>query len=241
MAGQHHEALAALLRPGNAGSNTATDHLTVVEAALTQLPDRWRSKPILIRADGAGYSHALISALSQQGLEFSVGYPVTQAVRDAIAVVPKWAWTTASNADGLLREHADVVDVTKMLDLSKWTKTCPGRGAGGGCTRAAILAELCAGLNRWLEALERPAVGQGAVEPFDLAVGLPAAGPGALVDDTELGAGVTPPPTKSPLWRSTRLLVTTAALMVRRRGRRSGSVERGLGDVGGTGTSRVPR
>ncbi len=120
-----NEALAALLRPGNAGSNTATDHLTVVEAALTQLPDRWRSKPILIRADGAGYSHALISALSQQGLEFSVGYPVTEAVRDAIALVPHWAWTTASNADGLLREHADVVDVTKMLDLSKWTKTCP--------------------------------------------------------------------------------------------------------------------
>ncbi len=120
-----NEALAALLRPGNAGSNTATDHLTVVEAALTQLPDRWRSKPILIRADGAGYSHALISALSQQGLEFSVGYPVTQAVRDAIAVVPKWAWTTASNADGLLREHADVVDVTKMLDLSRWSSTCP--------------------------------------------------------------------------------------------------------------------
>ncbi len=96
-----------------------------MEAALTQLPDRWRSKPILIRADGAGYSHALISALSQQGLEVSVGYPVTEAVRDAIRLVPKWAWTTASNAVGLLREHADVVDVTKMLDLSKWTKSCP--------------------------------------------------------------------------------------------------------------------
>ena len=38
----------------------------------------------LIRADGAGYSHALITALSTQGLEFSVGYPVTEAVRDAI-------------------------------------------------------------------------------------------------------------------------------------------------------------
>jgi len=113
------------LRPGNAGSNTAADHLTVVDAALMQLPDRWRSKPILIRADGAGYSHALISALSQQGLEFSVGYPVTEAVRDAIALVPKWAWQVASNADGLLREHADVVEVTKMLDLSNWAKTCP--------------------------------------------------------------------------------------------------------------------
>jgi len=41
------EALAALLRPGNADSNTAADHLTVVDWALAQLPDRWRSKPIL--------------------------------------------------------------------------------------------------------------------------------------------------------------------------------------------------
>jgi len=119
------EALAALLRPGNAGSNTAADHLTVVDMALAQLPDRWRSKPILIRADGAGYSHALIAALSKQGLEFSVGYPVTDAVRDAIAQLPEWAWQEACNADGDLREHAAVVEITGMLDLSKWTKTCP--------------------------------------------------------------------------------------------------------------------
>jgi len=120
-----NEALAAVLRPGNAGSNTAADHLTVVDQALAQLPDRWRSKPILIRADGAGYSHALISALSAQGLEFSVGYPVTQAIRTAITQVPKWAWQVASNADGDLREHADVVEVTGLLDLSKWTTDCP--------------------------------------------------------------------------------------------------------------------
>ena len=94
--------------------------------ALSQLPDRWRSTPILIRADGAGYSHALISSLSQQGLEFSVGYPVTDAVRDAIAQIAKWAWQVACNADGDLREHADVVEVTKMLDLSRWTTDCPG-------------------------------------------------------------------------------------------------------------------
>jgi len=121
-----NEALAALLRPGNAGSNTAADHLTVLDWALSQLPDRWRSKPILIRADGAGYSHALIAALSAQGLEFSVGYPVTEAIRDAIAAMPAWAWQVASNADGDLREHADVVEVTGLLDLSRWTKDCPG-------------------------------------------------------------------------------------------------------------------
>ena len=122
------EALAALLRPGNAGSNTAADHLVVLDRALTQLPDRWRhsDKKILIRADGAGYSHALINAISAQGLEFSVGYPVTDAVRDAIRLVPKWVWETASNADGDLRQHADVVDVTGLLDLTRWTSSCPG-------------------------------------------------------------------------------------------------------------------
>jgi hypothetical protein len=120
-----NEALAMVLRPGNAGSNTAADHLLVLEHALMQIPDRWRCKQVLIRADGAGYSHALISALSQQGLEFSVGYPVTDAVRDAIASVPKWAWQVACNTDGMLREHADVVEVTGLLDLSRWTGTCP--------------------------------------------------------------------------------------------------------------------
>ncbi len=120
------EALAALLRPGNAGSNTAADHLVVLDRALTQLPDRWRNKPILVRADGAGYSHALIRALSAQGLEFSVGYPVTEAVREAIRTVPKRAWQVASTADGDVREHADVVDITGLLDLSRWTATCPG-------------------------------------------------------------------------------------------------------------------
>ncbi len=120
------EALAAVLRPGNAGSNTAADHLTVLDQALTQLPDRWRDKPILIRADGAGYSHALIRALSAQGLEFSVGYPVTDAVRQAIRTVPKRAWQIASTAEGDVREHADVVDITGLLDLSRWTASCPG-------------------------------------------------------------------------------------------------------------------
>ena len=122
------EALAAVLRPGNAGSNTAAEHLVVLDRALTQLPDRWRHSgtPILVRADGAGYSHALIAAMSVQGLDFSVGYPVTEAVREAITAVPAWAWQSACNADGGRREHADVVEVTGLLDLGRWHTTCPG-------------------------------------------------------------------------------------------------------------------
>jgi hypothetical protein len=36
------EFLAGLLRPGNAGANTAADHITVLDAALTQIPDAHR-------------------------------------------------------------------------------------------------------------------------------------------------------------------------------------------------------
>ena len=67
-----------VLRPGNVSSNTAADHLSVLDQALTQIPDRRRSKTVLIRADGAGYSHALIAALSEQQLDFSVGKTVTK-------------------------------------------------------------------------------------------------------------------------------------------------------------------
>ena len=52
-----------LLRPGNAGSNTFTDHEQVLAAALRQVPSRFRRK-IIVRVDGAGASHALVSMRS---------------------------------------------------------------------------------------------------------------------------------------------------------------------------------
>ena len=46
------EFLAARLRCANAGSNTAADHITVLDAALAQIPDQHRhGTPILIRAE----------------------------------------------------------------------------------------------------------------------------------------------------------------------------------------------
>ena len=49
------EALAAILRPGNAGSNTAADHVEVIEHALEQIPGELiETIEILVRADCAG-------------------------------------------------------------------------------------------------------------------------------------------------------------------------------------------
>jgi hypothetical protein len=56
------ECLAMLLRPGNAGSNTFTDHWDVLAAAIRQVPARFRRK-ILVRVDGAGVGHELVKHL----------------------------------------------------------------------------------------------------------------------------------------------------------------------------------
>jgi hypothetical protein len=51
--------LAILLRPGNAGSNTATDHISVIRQALAQLPahrpGHRLGRKVLIRTDGASF------------------------------------------------------------------------------------------------------------------------------------------------------------------------------------------
>ncbi|GAA1616213.1 hypothetical protein GCM10009789_82790 [Kribbella sancticallisti] len=92
------EALAGLLRPGNAGSNTAADHVTVTDLALAQIPDAERhGRPILIRADGAGATRDWLAHLrglrEARGLdvEFSVGFTMTRAVQAAIDALPKAA------------------------------------------------------------------------------------------------------------------------------------------------------
>jgi hypothetical protein len=47
--------LAAIVRPGNAGSNTAADHVEVIEHALEQIPGELiETIEILVRADCAG-------------------------------------------------------------------------------------------------------------------------------------------------------------------------------------------
>jgi len=53
-----------------------------------------------------------------RSVEYSVGFAVTEPVRDAIALVPKSAWATALDADGEVREHADVVEITGLLPTS---------------------------------------------------------------------------------------------------------------------------
>ena len=119
------EMLAAMLRPGNAGSNTTTDHIAVLTAAIAQVPAVHR-KRLLVRADGAGASHGLLDWLTAQdakrgrSVEYSVGFAVTDQVRTAISRVPARAWTPAVDVDGNVRNGGDVAEVTDLLDLTRW-------------------------------------------------------------------------------------------------------------------------
>jgi hypothetical protein len=119
------EFLTGMLRTGKAGSNTAADHIEVLAAAIAQIPAAHR-KDLLIRCDGAGASHQLLDWLTDQGrvrgrrLEYSVGYAITQKLRDAIRLVPKDVWTPAIDADGGVREGGDVAELTGLPDLTSW-------------------------------------------------------------------------------------------------------------------------
>src|SRR6266540_1645396 len=116
------EPLAVMLRPGNAGSNTAADHIAVVREALAQLPGSRRGKHLLIRADGAGATHEFLNWLTTRRLSYSVGFTLPDTFAKTLTTMPKKGWTPAYDGDGQVRDGAWVADVTGLLDLRSWPK-----------------------------------------------------------------------------------------------------------------------
>jgi hypothetical protein len=113
------ESLAMLLRPGNAGSNTFADHLAVLTAAIRQIPARMRSK-LLVRVDGAGASHELISHLLSlctrcRTVLFTSGWMITGADEQAIGLLPATAWQAAVDQDGVVQHDKHVAEITHLL------------------------------------------------------------------------------------------------------------------------------
>ena len=115
------EALAGLLRPGRAGSNTAADHVTVLETALAQLPVDPEQVEVIARADSAGLTHGFINACVTASVKFTVGHDLTEPVRNACLTIPARAWEPAITADGsCYREEAWIAEITDAADLSRW-------------------------------------------------------------------------------------------------------------------------
>jgi Transposase DDE domain group 1 len=122
-ADETREALGGVLRPGNAGANTAADHQTVLDRALEQIPAQLiESIEILVRADSAGATHGLTDYCRQANLRFSVGYELTEPVRAAILQIPADAWLAALDQDGSARKNGEVAEITDGVDLSAWPK-----------------------------------------------------------------------------------------------------------------------
>jgi Transposase DDE domain group 1 len=112
------EPLAGLLRPSNAPAGGSQDLIELVDLALTQLPAT--DRPVLVRSDSAGASTRLVWHLRDQGVGFSVGMPIDAHVREAVLAQPEAAWTPAVDADGQLREGAEVCELTGWIDLHTW-------------------------------------------------------------------------------------------------------------------------
>ena len=118
------EPVVGLLRPGNAGSNTAADHIEATQLALAQLPKRLRrGRQTLIRTDSGGGTHEFVAWLARRGrwLSYSVGMTITDAIHQAVLKVPASAWTPAVEPDGEIRDGAWVAELAGDC-MTGWPK-----------------------------------------------------------------------------------------------------------------------
>jgi hypothetical protein len=104
------EPLAWMLRKGSAGSNTAADHIQIVDASIAALPPAWR-RNLMVTVDGAGFSHKLVAHLDalarRRGytLVYSCGWELDAREKAAIRLVPEQAWQIAIDHRGEVRER----------------------------------------------------------------------------------------------------------------------------------------
>ena len=131
-----NELLAAMLRPGNAGANNTDDHLELLDQAIAGLPERFRrghgvgdtpdmvDVGLLIRADSAGASHGVVRAVLEANAEYSIGFQINGSVRDALLLIQEEAWRPAIETDGSRRSGAEVIELTRLVDLTQWGVGC---------------------------------------------------------------------------------------------------------------------
>ena len=128
------EVLAALLRPGNAGPNSIADHLSVLDAAVAQLPPEVAAghrpgnhaglvvRAVRLRTDSAGCSPRLAADLRARNIGFSVVARSNAAIAAAISRVADDddRWAGAVRQDGDERPGSAVAELTDVVELSGW-------------------------------------------------------------------------------------------------------------------------
>jgi hypothetical protein len=130
------EALAGVLRPGNAGANTVIDHLAVLDAAVAQLPAEIAAghrsgddaslvgRAVRVRADSAGCTHGFVHGARARNIGFAVVARSTAQIHSAIVatLVADRRWAPAIRQDGEIRDGSAVAEITDLVDLSAWPK-----------------------------------------------------------------------------------------------------------------------
>jgi len=121
------EALAGVLRAGNAGSGTATDHVAVLGDALAQLPIDAATTEVIVRSDSAGWSHGFVNECRDRHVRFVIGHQLTVEIASVLVKLPKRAWSPAITADGSdWREHAEICEITHLVgDVFDATRAWP--------------------------------------------------------------------------------------------------------------------
>jgi hypothetical protein len=109
------EALAGILRPGNATANSGADQLAVVDLAIAQLPEPCQrghrpgepasdvEHSVLVRADSAGAVRGFIDGLIQRNCHFSVSARVSETLDAAIMALRHGDWQPAQDIDPAAR------------------------------------------------------------------------------------------------------------------------------------------
>jgi Transposase DDE domain group 1 len=118
------ESLAMLLRPGNSGSNTVADHITVLTDALAQIPGSSAAK-ILVRVDGAGATHDLLEHLeglntARRTVRYTVGWKMTDADEAAIARLAEADWQDSLHQDGTVQPEYAIAELTGLNTRTGW-------------------------------------------------------------------------------------------------------------------------
>ncbi len=126
------EPLGAILRPGNAAPGDADDHLELLEQVVRSVPLEYQLgheegddpalvvHPILVRADSAGASHRFVKSLSDANFDYSIGFPISGSVRDALLLAQEEDWVRARELDGGIRDGAEVIELTGIIELEGW-------------------------------------------------------------------------------------------------------------------------
>jgi len=128
------EALSGLLRPGNAGANTVSDHIVVLDDAIAQLPAEIAlghrpgddpslvRRTVVIRADSAGCTEKFVAACRARNVGFSVVCRSNRQIHTAIFETLGFEelWDQAITQHGEDREGAAVVELTDLVTLSDW-------------------------------------------------------------------------------------------------------------------------